>query len=425
MGTTSLWAIHERLDHVLDYACNEEKTLETVLKYAANENKTEQKEYVTCINCSQKEPFKSMIRTKEIFHTESNILGYHGYQSFKIGEGTAEQVHQIGIETAKELWGDRFEIVVATHLDKDHLHNHFVINSTSFIDGKMFHHSNSDVYKFRNVSDKYCKEYGLSIIENQKYKGRSRSSYHASKSFIKEIKQDIDRIIPSCYVYQHFINDMKLEGYEFVYQNGEECISHPNFNQPIPFISLGHNYQIDSIKERIYNIHTIQTGNNPYHSFDMKQTINKYKKNQLTGFQKSYIKWQILIGILPDRKIKRKLSKEMRQECRKLDRISHETILLCKHNITNINELNTYKDDIQKQFDELIKLRKDCYYKRKLANENDKEAWSEKAKSLTLEIKKLRYELKCIDEIEERSLRFDKQINELEMVKDKKIERER
>lgn len=141
MGTTSLWAIHERLDRVLDYASNEEKTMETVLKYAKDENKTEQKEYVSCINCSSVGPFKSMMRTKEIFHTESKILGYHGYQSFKIGEGTAEQIHEIGILTAKELWGERFEVVFATHLDKGHLHNHFVINSTSYVGGKMFHYS--------------------------------------------------------------------------------------------------------------------------------------------------------------------------------------------------------------------------------------------------------------------------------------------
>lgn len=115
----------------------------------------------------------------------------------------------------------------------------------------------------------------------------------------------------------------------------------------------------------------------------------------------------------------------MRKECKKLDRISDQKLLLFKHNITIIDELNLFRTDVRKQLDELIKLRKDCYYNRKIANENDKNVWNEKAKSLTREIKKMRYELKCIDEIEERSIRFENQINDLDRTKIKENERVR
>lgn len=84
-----------------------------------------------------------------------------------------------------------------------------------------------------------------------------------------------------------------------------------------------------------------------------------------------------------------------------------------------------YRTGVRKQLDELIKIRKDCYYYSKMANENDKKSWSEKAKSLTPEIKKLRYELKCVDEIEERSIRFEKQVNDQERTKIKEIARAR
>lgn len=103
MATTSLWRIKERLDHVLDYASDEEKTIDDVINYAMNSSKTEEKKYVTCINCPQKNPYKSMTKTKELFHSTAGTLGYHGYQSFQIGEGNPELIHEIGVRTAKEL----------------------------------------------------------------------------------------------------------------------------------------------------------------------------------------------------------------------------------------------------------------------------------------------------------------------------------
>ena len=218
---------------------------------------------------------------------------------------------------------------------------------------------------------------------------------------------------------------MTLEGYEFEIINNETYILHPNFDAPISLKSLGYKYQFDQIKERILSIETIQKKKSYYKSNDVNDIYYKFKRKQLKGFQYYYVHWQILSGILPEQRIKKRLSKEMRKECRKLDRISDQTMLLFKHNITNIDELNLYRTDVQKQLDELLKLRKDCYYYRKIANENDKNAWSEKAKALTPEIKKLRYELKCIDEIEERSIRFEKQINDLERIRMKETERAR
>ena len=415
MATTSLWVIHERLDHVLEYASDTNKTIDTVLKYATDESKTESKEYVSCINCSSVNPFKSMMRTKGIHHTESKILGYHGYQSFKIGEGNPELVHQIGIETAKTLWGDRFEIVVATHLDKGHLHNHFVINSTSFVDGKMFHHAKKDIYRFREISDKLCLEHGLSIVENPQGKGKRRNEYHAVKSYIKEIKADIDGIIPKAFLWQEFINDMRFEGYEFDYINDELYIFHPNYSQPIAMKMLGHDYQFEQIKQRIINnYHPQRRTYSSDLSFDISIFYKKYKRNELKGFQYYYIKWQVAFGILPNKKVKQKLSKEVREACRYLKRITDETTLICKHNITNVDELNEYRDQVQKEYDEKIKLRKDCYYQRRIVeNEDEKNMWSSKAKAYTPEIKKLHYTLKCLDEIEKRSKEFDKHTTKL------------
>ena len=93
------------------------------------------------------------------------------------------------VETATRLYGDRYQFVVCTHLDKDHLHNHIVLNPISIVDGKRYHNSMKDIYQLREVSDEICKEYGLSIVEKPQGKGQSRSHYYSARSYIREIKK--------------------------------------------------------------------------------------------------------------------------------------------------------------------------------------------------------------------------------------------
>ena len=123
------------------------------------------RKYMTCVNCSGNDPFTSMMNLKDVFHDTSNIIAYHAIQSFKPHETNADTVHEIGVETATRLYGDRYQFVVCTHLDKDHLHNHIVLNPVSIVDGKRYHNSMKDIYQLREVSDEICKEYGLSIVE--------------------------------------------------------------------------------------------------------------------------------------------------------------------------------------------------------------------------------------------------------------------
>lgn len=175
MAVTKIWTIHEgsNIKQVLDYAANEGKTvlniqvetdetydlqerqqfqdvidhtmtgyqdenddMANVLDYAARSTKTEQKKYVSAINCSPERARDQMMLTKTHYHKQNGILLWHGYQSFKPGEVTPEEAHKIGMELAQNLWGEDYEILVCTHLDREHIHNHFVINSVSFRTGK-------------------------------------------------------------------------------------------------------------------------------------------------------------------------------------------------------------------------------------------------------------------------------------------------
>lgn len=138
MAITSLWEVHNRIDKVIAYTTNIEKTinkehtenlyksLHNVLEYAKLDFKTEKQYYVTGINCNERSASQDMILTKKHFGKTKGILAYHGFQSFAEGEVTAEKAHEIGIKLAEELWGDKFEVIVSTHVNTNHMHNHFV-----------------------------------------------------------------------------------------------------------------------------------------------------------------------------------------------------------------------------------------------------------------------------------------------------------
>lgn len=150
MATTKIWDVRGWLGQVVNYIENPEKTentgfseadiqgLRDVMNYATQDYKTEKQFYVSGINCLPETARQQMLLTKKRWVKEGGIVAFHGYQSFAPGEVTPELAHEIGLKLAKELWGDRFEVIVATHLDKAHLHSHFVLNSVSFLDGKRY-----------------------------------------------------------------------------------------------------------------------------------------------------------------------------------------------------------------------------------------------------------------------------------------------
>ena len=150
MATTSLWHIEGRLKDLIDYVENPEKTkakiselqdLYNVFSYVQRPEATQEGEYVTAINCLKETALRQMILTKKRYGKTDGYIAWHGYQSFKPEEVTPQLAHEIGVKLAKEMWGDRFEIIVTTHLDKEHIHCHFCFNSVSFRDGGKYNYS--------------------------------------------------------------------------------------------------------------------------------------------------------------------------------------------------------------------------------------------------------------------------------------------
>lgn len=177
MAVTSIWKVEGRLARVLGYAGNPDKAegspdewelqgVGAAILYAADPGKTERQLYVTGVNCLPATALEEMNATKRQYGKTGGIVAFHGYQAFAPGETDPATAHEVGVALAQELWGGRFEVVVATHLDKAHLHNHFVVNSVSFADGRRFHRDAACYRAMREASDELCREHGLSVVES-------------------------------------------------------------------------------------------------------------------------------------------------------------------------------------------------------------------------------------------------------------------
>ena len=221
MATTSLWKVEGSVGRVVRYAGNPDKTEgpARAIAYAADPSKTERMLYVTGVNCLPGTAAEEMNATKRQFGKTGGIVAFHGYQSFAPGEADPQTAHEIGVSLARELWGDRFEVLVATHLDRGHLHNHFVINSVSFADGGRFHRDNRCYREMREASDRLCRERGLSVVESPAA-GRTRhyAEWAAERAgrptWRGLIREDVDEAIARATSLRQFYRNLGAIGYE-------------------------------------------------------------------------------------------------------------------------------------------------------------------------------------------------------------------
>ena len=299
MAVTSIWPIKGRVDKVINYARNPEKThdkerlselheIEGVVVYAADEMKTEKRAYVTCLNLhSEETAAQEFMETKRLMHNEGGRSCYHGYQSFKADEVDADTAHSIGVALARELWGDRFQVVIATHCNTGHYHNHFVINSVSDVDGKKFYNSPADYRRMREVSDRLCREAKISVIECPADRRANYGEWLAEKNgkptMRSRIREDIDRAILASTTEREFLRVMKEMGYEVITKTpkGSPRV-HPivrivDGGKNFRLDKLGEYYELDSIKQRIQNNYRRKTPF-PEVAEDTKAPYYQYKE---------------------------------------------------------------------------------------------------------------------------------------------------
>ena len=204
MATTKIWDVSAHVSKLLAYVANKNKTTMKIqngfddeemrlaaeaLGLLSDHFATEEKKFVTGINCTPENANEVMLTLLEGV-LPSDIQAYHGYQSFKPGEVDADTAHAIGIQLANELWGEDFPVIVATHIDKGHVHNHFCLSASGF-SGRRYHDCKASYQLMRETSDRLCREYGLSVIENpSKDRHKHIAEVHAEKKGIPTIKED-------------------------------------------------------------------------------------------------------------------------------------------------------------------------------------------------------------------------------------------
>lgn len=266
MAVTGFWPVCGNLNATLKYADNPDKTtpreyldedLYAALRYAKNDDKTDKEMYVGGINCSKQNAYAEMIAVQRRFGMKGKVVGYHGIQSFAAGEVTPEQAFEIGKETARRMWGDRYQVLVTVHLNTDNLHCHFVVNPCSFVDGQKFKNKIGDHKELRRISDEICREHGLSVLENSEFynKGKKKEYWvHKSgqKTHRDMLKYDIEYVLPTCGSIKDFRYQMEALGYTFGRTDeyyAHTTITAPGWKRPIRLDSLG--YSRDVLDERI------------------------------------------------------------------------------------------------------------------------------------------------------------------------------
>lgn len=427
MAITAIWDIKDSLKRVINYASNKDKTeiknddLMKSLQYISHDVKREDKQYVTGINCSLKTAYDEMTATKRNFDKESGILAFHAIQAFMPGEITPEKAHEIGVELANKLWGDRFEVIVATHTDKKHIHSHFVINSVSFVDGKRYYDNKQTYYKFQKTSDELCMEHGLSIITPQEKKEPYALWYaknHGKPTNRSMIAQDVEKALESSLTMKDFIKNLSDLGYQI--KQGKHMAIKPAWSKTYyRLYKLDHDkYNDENIKERILNNNFISLKSFAPARCDYHPEI---KRRKLKGFKALYFKYLYLFGVLPKNMSKRRPHSSLKNEWQYLDEISREATFIGKYNIETMDDLNHKINELKNQIQDISKQRNVLYREKKRCNDVDQVLKIDsKRRILTEQIKELRKELRTCVNIEERSASMQKKIDSIKKEETKK-----
>ena len=192
-------------------------TLKAAIDYICNPEKTDGKLLVSSYGCTAETADIEFEWTRRHSIDKGTHLGRHLIQAFEPGEITPEEAHEIGMQLAKGLLGGKYEFVLTTHIDKNHIHNHLIFNAVSFTDHKHYHSNKQSYHYIRRTSDRICKEHGLSVIIPGQDKGKSYIEHQAAQagtSYKAKLKAAIDRLIPASADFEDLLLRLQREGYE-------------------------------------------------------------------------------------------------------------------------------------------------------------------------------------------------------------------
>ena len=386
-----------------------------MIAYAADEDKTEQFFYTTGINCSVEFARDQFNATKIRFGKTGGNVAYHAYQSFREGEVTPDEAHAIGVQLARELWGDRFQIVVATHVNTKCTHNHIVINSVSFKDGLKFHDCKDTYRQLKEASDRICLERGLSIVENPKGKGVNQYVYKMEKAGMPTryniARQAIDEAVSLSLNIEEFKYELRKRGYSYRFdpQRKYWTITPPGGRKPIRIHKLGDDYSRESIERRIYdNDPSVRTERlrqqyRQPNNYNLRRRIDRIMGR--SGLEKLYLRYCYELGYLPKyQQNPTKLHILLKEDLLKCDQYSEQAKLLSRYHVDTEKDLTDLMENIEGRI-KVLSLDRDELRRtmRRVLPESEISDAKGRIKYLTAEIRELRHELKVCGDIQHRS----------------------
>lgn len=250
MAVTKIHPIKTTLKKAIDYICNGDKTDDEI--------------YVTTHLCSRENAHKEFALTKKQFNSRTKTLAHHLIQSFVPEEVSFEEAHQVGIELCEKILGNKYEYVLATHIDKYHIHNHIIFNSIDVDEGKVYHSYYGSYMNIRSQSDRLCREHNLSVIDQETQKEISEikrrkfvnwydwNEDKKGSSYKSRLQFDIDRAIKQSINWQDFMSKMESCGYE-IKQGKHIAFRSKNQQRFTRAKTIGVNYTEERIKDRILN----------------------------------------------------------------------------------------------------------------------------------------------------------------------------
>ena len=348
-----------------------------------------------------------MMNTKLSYNKMDGRLAFHAVQSFKPGEVTPEECHSLGVQLAKQMWGNRFEVVVSTHLDKDHLHNHFVVNSVSWVDGRKFTNCKKDYQTFKQLSDQLCRDNHLSIIQKPG-KAMHYAEWNAEKkgkpTYRSLIIHDVEYALSRSFSIHDFQHEMEALGYVVSTNRKYISVLHPQAKRMVRLKSLTRDnlYSEENIMNRILNNSMfIDFSNN---KSEIKWDYYNGKAKKLHGFKALYFKYLYLLGVIESEDFKiRHTSPLLRDDLIYMDKITTENTFVGKHNLETIEDVLAFKVSLNKEIESWMNQRRSIYNKIKRTRDpNLKKQLEMDRDTLTSKIAHGKKEIKICEDIEKR-----------------------
>ena len=395
MAYTKIIPVRSHLDCCLRYTANPEKTegfstedMQRLLAYTQNGEKTERQLYVAGFNCDPAHAFSIMRATKRRWRKplSSGVLGYHIIQSFRPGEVTPEQAFQIGCEFARRFLADRFECTVSTHLDRQHLHCHIVLNSVSFVDGRMFRNDYKTYYqKIRRISDELCRENALSVIETDG-RGQTRKDWEAARegrpTLRTLVREDVEKAMLKARSYEGFLQELESLGYQIrrAPERRYTTVLPPGRTKGIRLEKLDARYSEPALREHYSQLSRLPAGMQKEYREQYESQLSerpevfpgiyrmRYKRRfpvigcrKVTGFMALYYRYCRLLRRTRTGHSSRRFYYLLREDLFRFDRYRKQGAFLWEHKIQTMEELTTVQEEILEEIQKLTEQRSVLY----------------------------------------------------------------